>query len=71
MQSYQILSMAEFDALKVKFTSALDPFTKKPINLEFSSKNFETSDMPLFKMAAHEKLRKLEGQKNIDCSVKY
>jgi len=27
--------------------------------------------MPLFKMAAHEKLNKLSGKENVDCSVKY
>jgi len=27
--------------------------------------------MPLFKMAAHEKLQKLEGQASIDVSIKY
>ncbi len=65
------MSKDEFDALRVRFTSSQDPITNQPINLEYLSKHFELSEMPLFKMAAHEKLRKLNGDENIKCSVKY
>ena len=55
----------------MRFTSAEDPLTKQPINLEYSAVDFELSDLPLFKMAAHEKLRKLTGEDNVQCSIKY
>lgn len=71
VQSYQILSKKQFDELKVRFTSSRDPVSGKPINLEFSAADFELSDIPTFKMAAHEKLRSLTGVKNTECSVKY
>ena len=61
IHSYQILSKEEFEALKLKFTAAEDPITRQPICLEFSASDFELTDMPLFKVAAHEQLSKFTG----------
>lgn len=56
MQSYRILSKEEFETVKVKFSAENDPVTNKPIAFEFGREDFELSDMPLFKMAAFEKI---------------
>jgi len=44
VQSYQILTKTEFESLRLKFYSAKDPITGLPINLEFTSSNFEPTD---------------------------
>lgn len=57
----------------MKFTAENDPVTNKPINLEFVKENFELSDMPLFKMAAFEKMKlmpKASAEQN-QISIKY
>jgi hypothetical protein len=55
----------------VEFRSELDPLTNKPIALTYSSSSFEESQLPLFQMAAHEKLESLSGKENVAFSVKY
>ncbi len=55
----------------MEFRSELDPLTNKPIALTYSSSSFEESQLPLFQMAAHEKLELLSGKENVKLSVKY
>jgi len=45
--------------------------TKQPIKWSFTRSSFEESSLPLFKLAAFDKLKGLKGQENVDCSVKY
>lgn len=54
VHSYLILSKEEFVDWKVSFESTLDPVSKQPISLKFSKPDFELTDLPLFKLAAHE-----------------
>ena len=55
----------------MEFRSELDPLTNKPIALTYSSSSFEESQLPLFQMAAHEKLESLSGKENFAFSVNY
>ena len=65
------MTASEFKSLKVEFRAELDPLTNKPIALTYSSSSFEESELPLFQMAAHEKLESLSGKENVKLSVKY
>ena len=65
------MTASEFKNLKVEFRAELDPLTNKPIALTYSSSSFEESELPLFQMAAHEKLESLSGKENVKLSVKY
>jgi hypothetical protein len=65
------MSKGEFEKLEVSFHSDRNPLTKQPIDLKFNKAAFELTDMPLFQIAAHDKLQHLKGQANIDCSIKY
>lgn len=66
-----IIPKEEFQKVKVKFQCEEDPLTKKPFDLEFGSENFSSCQIGLFKLAANCMLHKLDGQPNIDCSIKY
>ena len=61
----------KFETLKLKFQTDFDPITKKPFTLVFDKNNFQRSELPLFQLAANEKLKSLKGVENIKCSVKY
>ena len=65
------MTASEFKSLKVEFRAELDPLTNKPIALTYSSSSFEESELPLFQIAAHEKLESLSGKENVKLSVKY
>ena len=54
--TFEILKLEEFEQLKVKFSSAMNDLTNKPINQSFERGVFKETLMPLFQMAAHEKL---------------
>ena len=54
--TFEILKLEEFEQLKVKFSSAMNDLTDKPINQSFERSVFKETLMPLFQMAAHEKL---------------
>ena len=78
VQSYQIVSKAEFEKAKVNFKSAMDPMTHHKMELKFSRSDFEeANDMPLFKIAAHERLTNSRSQAveekfdRVKYSVKY
>ena len=73
IQSYRILSKEEFEKVKVKFSAENDPVTNKPIAFEFGREDFELSDMPLFKMAAFEKIKSLAkaSPEQTALSIKY
>jgi hypothetical protein len=53
------LTKEEFENVKVVFTADLDPYTKQPISLEYTRADFELTDMPLFQLAAYEKIKTL------------
>lgn len=67
------MSKTDFEQVKVKFTAENDPLTNKPISLEFGREDFELSDMPIFKMAAFEKIKTLSKDKSEQnkLSIKY
>ena len=71
VQVYRIMSEADFESLAVSFNCEEDPVTKQPIKWSFTRSSFEESSLPLFKLAAFDKLKSLKGQENVDCSVKY
>jgi hypothetical protein len=50
------MSIQKFKKLKVSFHSDEDTLTKKPIDLLYEHTAFFESKLPLFKLAAHEKL---------------
>ena len=54
-----IMSRKEFEALNLSFTSELDPITKNPINLNFTSSHFDkVENAGLFQLAAKVKIAK-------------
>jgi hypothetical protein len=62
VQSYQILSKKEFEDLKVTFHAEDWPKAKDQLHREYTKSSFEETTLPLFQMAAHEKLQTLSGQ---------
>lgn len=69
--SYEIMSLAQFEQLAVSFHADQNPLTKTALDLSFTRSAFVETDMPLFQMAAHERLQSLTGSENVACSVKY
>ena len=65
------MSPEEFQNLKVVFRSENDPQTNAPINLQFNREHFIESPLPLFQLAANERLKELKGTPNVLCAVKY
>ena len=59
---YMIMSRKDFEALTLSFSSELDPITKNPINLNFTSSHFDkVENTGLFQLAA-----KAQIAKNVD-----
>ena len=54
---YMIMSRKDFEALTLSFSSELDPITKNPINLNFTSSHFKkVENAGLFQLAAKAKI---------------
>jgi hypothetical protein len=54
-----IMSRKDFESLTLSFTSELDPITKNPINLNFTSSHFDkVENTGLFQLAAKAKIAK-------------
>ena len=54
-----IMSRKDFESLTLSFTSELDPITKNPINLNFTSSHFDKVESTgLFQLAAKAKITK-------------
>ena len=52
-----IMSRKDFEALTLSFSSELDPITKNPINLNFTSSHFKkVENAGLFQLAAKAKI---------------
>jgi hypothetical protein len=65
------MSEKEFASLKVSFTSEKDPLTNQPLSLSYESASFEESDLPLFKLAAAQKLKNIPVNDQVAVSLKY
>lgn len=48
VSSYEIMTLEEFENLKVTFHADDNPMTQKALNLEFTKNAFVETDLPLF-----------------------
>lgn len=48
VRSYEIMSMKDFENIRLKFTSAENPVTGQKIDLTFSKDSFTPTELPLF-----------------------